>query len=74
MHLIARWGGELIPFELLEQKAIDRMRKKATEALNEMKMRVEMALKNVDSFTGNLLEGDAVPKIEFYCEKINTWL
>jgi hypothetical protein len=74
LHLIARWGGELIPFELLEQKAIDRMRKKATEALNEMKMRVEMALKNVDSFTGSLLEGENVPKIEFACEKINTWL
>ena len=74
IHLIARWGGELLPFELLEEKAVARMKNNATEALLEMKFKVETALKNIDGFTSSLLEGKELPTINFKCDKINTWI
>lgn len=73
IHLIARWGAELLPFEVLEQKAIARMRQEATDALRELKFRVEAALDNVDSFTNSLLTGKDVPKLDFSVDNIRKW-
>lgn len=57
MHLIARWGAELIPFELLEKKAIDRLRNTAKTKLGELKFKTEMALNDVDAYIDGLLSG-----------------
>ena len=57
MHLIARWGAELIPFEMLEKKAIDRLRNTAKNKLSELKFRTEMALSDVDAYIDGLLSG-----------------
>jgi hypothetical protein len=73
VHLIARWGTELLPFEVLEQKAMARVRQEATDALRELKFRVEAALDNVDSFTNNLLGGKEVPKLDFGIDNIRKW-
>ena len=37
IHLIARWGAELVPFEILEQKAMSIMKLEASKAINELK-------------------------------------
>jgi hypothetical protein len=33
-HMIARFGDEILPFEVLEKKAIDRLKKRITDKLN----------------------------------------
>jgi hypothetical protein len=64
-HLIARWGAEIIPFELMEAKAIARLETEARIALNEAKIRVEAALKNVKDFVTSVMDGKDIPKIDF---------
>jgi hypothetical protein len=73
IHLIARWGAELLPFEVLEQKAIARVRADAKEALRELKYKLENALEDVDLFTNSLFGGREVPKLEFRIDGISKW-
>lgn len=73
IHLIARWGAELLPFEVLEQKAIARMKQEATDALRELKFKVEAALDDVNAFTNSLLTGKEVPKLDFSVDNIRKW-
>jgi len=63
--LIGRWGAEMIPFELLEEKAIQRLRNYAKDALMEMKSYVENAGQNIDSFIQKCLTGKQVQTINF---------
>lgn len=63
--LIARWGAEMIPFELLESKAIERLRNYAKDALIEMKSYVENAGQSIDSFIHKCLGGKELPRIDF---------
>jgi hypothetical protein len=60
-HLIARWGAELIPFEMLESKAIDRQRNDVITSLEELKHQTEAALKNPDVFIAGLLANKTAP-------------
>jgi len=73
IHLIARWGAELLPFEVLEQKAIARVRAEAKEALRELKYKLENALEDIDMFTASLLGGKEIPTLQFRIESINKW-
>ena len=73
IHLIARWGAELLPFEVLEQKAIARMKDEAAEALKELQFKVNNALANVDMFTKSLLNGVDKPELKFRVESISKW-
>jgi hypothetical protein len=73
IHLIARWGAELLPFEVLEQKAITRMKDEAAEALKELQFKVNNALANVDMFTKSLLNGVDKPELKFKVDSINKW-
>lgn len=64
-HLIARWGAELIPFEILEQRAVARLKDDATIALAELKNKVDFACENVEMFIRQLLAGQDAPSIKF---------
>lgn len=57
MHLIARWGAEIVPFELLEKKAMDRLRNTAKIKLGELKYKTDTALSDVDAYIDGLLSG-----------------
>lgn len=72
-HLIARWGAELIPFELLESKAIERLRVNANQALHEMRHKINFAIESVDLFVSNVLGGKEVPKIDFTISNLSSW-
>lgn len=73
LHLIARWGNELIPFEQLEAKAVRVLRDRAEKALRELQFNVNLALEDVDKFLRmNLAEQD-LPKLHFGIEDINKW-
>ena len=43
-HMIARFGDEILPFELLESKAIARMKKRMTDKLNAALNGIDMTL------------------------------
>jgi hypothetical protein len=73
IHLIARWGAELLPFEVLEQKAIARMKDEATEALKELQFKINNALSDVDKFTKSLLGGNETPGLNFKVDNISKW-
>ena len=73
IHLIARWGAELLPFEVLEQKAVARMKQNAIDALKELQFRVKTALEDVDAFTNNMLTGKEAPKLDFSVDSIRKW-
>jgi hypothetical protein len=73
LHLIARWGGELLPFEILEQKAIQRMQDAAKKALKELQFKVNSALEDIDFFNKCLLSGEKVPEFNFSCREISKW-
>lgn len=73
IHLIARWGDELLPFEMLEQKAIARLQQRAHDALTELQFKVEQALKNVDMFNTGLLNGGQIPSLGFNVGTINKY-
>lgn len=73
LHLIARWGGELLPFEILEQKAILRMQDAAKKALKELQFKANSGLEDVDLFNRGLLSGDRIPEFHFDCKEISKW-
>lgn len=73
IHLIARWGAELLPFEVLEQKAVARMKQNAIDALKELQFRIKTALEDVDAFTNNMLTGKEAPKLDFSVDSIRKW-
>lgn len=58
MHLIGRWGPELLPFEQLEIKAIDRMKGEIGSSLRKMKFEVQDAIENIDNYCKGLLQGN----------------
>lgn len=64
-HLIARWGAELLPFEVLEQKAIDRLKSEAAEALNTLSHQISFAMNNVEQFVAQILGGKEDFKLDF---------
>jgi hypothetical protein len=64
-HLIARWGAELLPFEQLEAKAIQRLRDEATEKLALLKNEIDFGLTNVDAFVRQMLAGKTAPSLNF---------
>jgi hypothetical protein len=65
IHLIARWGAELIPFELLEEKAIERLRNTALTALKEMEFKTKNAIENIDAYIQTQLSGLPNIKLDF---------
>jgi hypothetical protein len=73
IHLIARWGAELLPFEVLEEKAIARMKQRASVAIKELRAKLDIALEDMDAFCNNLLGGSNVPTISFSVNEISKW-
>lgn len=65
IHLIARWGAELMPFELLEEKAIERLRNTALTALKEMEFKTKNAIENIDVYIQTQLSGLPDIKLDF---------
>lgn len=74
IHLIARWGAELLPFELLESKAIERVKSDAFDALGEMKSKANAGLENIELFITGLLNGKDKPSFNFNVSEISIWL
>lgn len=64
VHLIARWGAELVPFEQLRMNAINRLRNATKKSLEQLRFRAEYGLKNIDDFIDGVLGGDEMPKAE----------
>ncbi len=73
MHMIARWGNELLPFEILEQKAIERVRYSAKRSLELMKHKIQAGLDDVDGFIMSLMAGDNPPQIDFQVNEVSRW-
>lgn len=73
IHLIARWGAELLPFEVLEEKAIARMKQRASVAIKELRASLDIALEDMDTFCNNLLGGSNVPTISFSVSEISKY-
>ena len=65
IHLIARWGAELMPFEMLEQKAIERLRSTALRALKELEFKAKSAIEDVDNYIQTQLSGLPNIKLDF---------
>lgn len=57
-HIIARWGAELIPFEQMEEKAVNRLMDQTLEKLNDFKGKVEYALSNPAAYIRKKLAGE----------------
>jgi len=74
IHLIARWGGELIPFEQLEEKAIRRLKDEVADTLNSVKIAVTSNLENVEGFIRSLLNGKMPPNYNFGLTDISTYV
>lgn len=72
-HLIARWGNELLPFEELEIKAINRMKDAALQALYTTKSAIDFAYNNVEAFCKSLLTGKESPKVEISVPTLNDY-
>lgn len=73
IHLIARWGNELLPFEQLEHKALERVKAGATAAARELKQKMDTALENMDEFAKDLLNGTAIPQFSYSLDSIRKW-
>ncbi len=54
-HLIARWGAEMLPMELLEQKAVQRLKNAALKSLHELSTKLDYAVRNPEAFVSGLL-------------------
>lgn len=65
IHLIARWGAELMPFEMLEQKATERLRSTALRALKELEFKAKSAIEDVDNYIQTQLSGLPNIKMDF---------
>lgn len=72
-HLIARWGAELLPFEELEIKAINRLKNAAMSSLYEMKAQIDFAYNNVDGFIASLLSGKEPPRAKMELPTLRGW-
>jgi hypothetical protein len=72
-HLIARWGAELVPFEVLEAKAIARLKDEAMQSLAQLKFEVEYGLANIESFLRGMLADKNAPKSDFTINSVHTW-
>lgn len=72
-HLIARWGDELLPFEELEIKAINRLMNDAKVALVEIKSKVDYYLQNPQDFVQMMMGKNEAPKIDFNLNQISDW-
>lgn len=73
IHLIARWGNELLPFEQLEHKALERIKLGTMDAVKSMKHQMEVALSDIDAFSKKLLNGATVPSFEFAIQSVSKW-
>lgn len=72
-HLIARWGDELLPFEELEIKAVNRLMGDAKVALIELKSKIDHYLQNPQDFIQMMLNKNEPPKIDFALEEATSW-
>lgn len=70
-HMIARWGAELLPFEILERKAIERLRNDAAQAIHELQIKVNYAKDNLDAFLSQALSGKSLPSLDFRVQSLN---
>lgn len=57
VHLVARWGDEIIPYEQLVEKAIKRYAEAFTLAVKNTKQECEVALVNAGTFVRQLFAG-----------------
>lgn len=71
-HLIGRWGPELIPMELLESRAVERLKDMSLERLNGAKAAIEYAIKNSESFIRSLLSGEEAPKTNISIDSLGS--
>lgn len=74
VHVIARWGNELLPWEALEVKAIARIKMEAKDALLDVKHKIDTALSDIEHFATQLLNGREVPKYEHSVESVSRWI
>lgn len=74
IHLIARWGNELLPFEILEQKAIERLKLQAKASLMDMKSKIENSLQDLDLFVQNALNNDVDMRLDFNVRSVDKWV
>lgn len=70
MHIIARWGDEIVPYEQLVEKAIRRYTEAFKLSLQTLKSECEQSINNVDSiirqyFAGSKSEWNIKPSFEF---------
>jgi hypothetical protein len=72
-HLIARWGDELLPFEELEIKAVNRLLNDAKVSLIEIKSKIDYYLQNPQDFVQMMLGKNELPKIDFDVKQIGGW-
>lgn len=64
-HIIARWGAELLPFEILENKAVERLMNEKRNELELVKFKTEQALNNMDAHIRGLLGGNSSISLPF---------
>ena len=74
VHLIGRWGPELLPFEQLEEKAIERRTYEVTQMLEQTKNQVEYALKDVKSFIKANLGQEMRINGSVDAERLRSWI
>lgn len=72
-HLIARWGAELLPFEELEIKAVNRLRTGIKQRMFEMKSKIDFALTNLDDFITNMISGAESPAANISIQGLDSW-
>jgi hypothetical protein len=74
VHLIARWGAELLPFEVLEQKAIERLKLQAKTAIMDMKSKLENSLQDLDLFVNNSMSDGIDMRLDFNVRSVDRWV
>lgn len=74
LHMIARWGNEILPFEILEKKAIERMKKAVKSSYRNLKKEIDFVFEDIDSYCEGLLTGNSVvPSSDFSAPNFSTW-
>lgn len=73
MHMIARWGAELLPFEQLELKAVERLKYNAKKALERLRLQAQFGLDDVDGFVKSLMSGEQPPNFDFTVDEVSRW-
>lgn len=74
IHLIARWGAELLPFEMLEYKAIQRVKEDVMECLSSLKNAVDFGISNIDLFSKQILAGKPELNLGYRPNELSTWI